>query len=156
MSARIGALVMTALLALYLVFVAQYAILLMTSGEPAAIGLGAALVVLPLVGAFTLVAELLFVRRGQRLVRMLGAEGGLPVDDLARLPSGRPDPHAADAEFPRYKAEVEAEPDSWRAWLRLGLAYDASGDRKRARWATRRAIALERSQRTSRRGSLRA
>lgn len=145
MSARIGALVMAGLLVLYLVFVAQYAILLMASGEPAAIGLGVALAVLPIVGAFTLVAELLFVRRGQRLVRRLGAEGGLPVDDLPRLPSGRPDPEAADAEFPAYKAEVEAEPGSWRAWLRLGLAYDASGDRRRARWATRRAIALERA-----------
>lgn len=145
MSSRIGALIMVGLLVLYLVFVAQYAILLITSGEPAAIGLGAALAVLPLVGAFTLVAELLFVQRGQRLVRRLGAEGGLPVDDLPRLPSGRVDPLAADAEFPRYRTEVEADPGSWRAWLRLGLAYDASGDRKRARWATRRAIALERS-----------
>jgi hypothetical protein len=145
MTSRIGALIMVALLALYLVFVGQYAILLMTSGEPAAIGMGVALAVLPLVGAFTLVAELLFVQRGQRLVKRLGAEGGLPVDDLPRLPSGRPDPEAADAEFPRYKAEVEADPGSWRAWLRLGLAYDASGDRKRARWATRRAIALSRS-----------
>ena len=35
--------------------------------------------------------------------------------------------------------------DSWRAWLRLGLAYDASADRKRARWATREAIKLSRA-----------
>ncbi|MDF1478953.1 hypothetical protein PYV02_07620 [Leifsonia sp. H3M29-4] len=145
MTSRIGALVMAGLLALYLAFVAQYAVLLITSDAPAAKALGIALAVLPLLGAFTLVSELVFVRRGQRLVRMLGAEGGLPVDDLPRLPSGRPDPVAADAEFPRYKAEVEADPGSWRAWLRLGLAYDASGDRRRARWATRRAIALERS-----------
>jgi Flp pilus assembly protein TadD len=51
----------------------------------------------------------------------------------------------ADEEFPRYKAEVEAEPGSWRAWFRLGLAYDASGDRRRARWALREAIRLSRS-----------
>jgi Flp pilus assembly protein TadD len=47
---------------------------------------------------------------------------------------------AADEEFPRYKAEVEAAPDSWRAWFRLGLAYDASGDRRRARSALRESI----------------
>ena len=37
----------------------------------------------------------------------------------------------------------ETEHD-WRAWLRLGLVYDASGDRRRARAAVRRAIALAR------------
>jgi Flp pilus assembly protein TadD len=38
---------------------------------------------------------------------------------------------------------VEQDPASWRAWFRLGLAYDASGDRRRARGAIRRAIALQ-------------
>jgi hypothetical protein len=145
--ARVAALVMAALLVLYLVFVVNYALLLINSAEPLAKALGFALIVLPFLGAGVLVADLVFVARGERLVRLLGAEGGLPVDDLPRLPSGRPDPAAADLEFPRYQAEVEAEPESWRAWLRLGLAYDASGDRRRARWATRRAIALERSHR---------
>jgi hypothetical protein len=135
---------MVALLAIYLVFVGQYAIILIGSGIGIGVALGVALAVLPLIGAWFLVAEILFVMRGERLVGHLGDEGGLPVDDLPRLPSGRPDPAAADAEFPRFKAEVEAQPDSWRAWLRLGLAYDASGDHRRARWATRRAIALER------------
>ena len=145
MTARIGAIVMAALLGLYLVFVVQYALLLIGSDNGLAKALGIALAVLPLVGAWALVSEIVFVIRGQRLVRRLGEEGGLPVDDLPRLPSGRIDPKAADEEFPRYRAEVEAEPQSWRAWLRLGLAYDASGDRGRARWATRTAIRLERS-----------
>ena len=144
MKARAAALLMAALLALYLVFVAQYALRLIGSEHGLAKALGFALAVLPIIGAWALVAELVFVARGQRLVRLLGDEGGLPVDDLPRLPSGRPDPVAADLQFPAYQAEVEAAPDSWRAWLRLGLAYDASGDRGRARWATRRAIALER------------
>ena len=147
MRARVAALVMAALLVLYLVFVVNYALLLITSEEPLAKALGFALIVLPFLGAGVLVADLVFVARGERLVRLLGAEGGLPIDDLPRLPSGRPDPVAADLEFPQYQAAVEGQPDSWRAWLRLGLAYDASGDRRRARWATRRAIALERSHR---------
>lgn len=147
MSSRIGALVMAALLALYLVFVTQYAIILMSTGNGYAIALGIALVVLPIVGAWALISELMFVVRGQRLVRLLGDEGGLPVDDLPRLPSGRIDPVAADERFPAAKAAVEASPDDWRPWLLLGLAYDASGDRSRARWATRRAISLERTSR---------
>ena len=149
-TSRIAAITMVVLLIVYLVFVLQYALTLIGSGIPIALALGIALAVLPLVGAWVLVAELVFVVRGERLVRRLGGEGGLPVDELPRLPSGRPDPLVADREFPRYRLELEAAPDSWRAWLRLGLAYDASGDRGRARWATRKAIALERlSSRTS-------
>ncbi|MCU1412378.1 MAG: hypothetical protein JWR04_3085 [Rhodoglobus sp.] len=147
MRARVAALVMAALLVLYLVFVTNYALILINDDQPLAKAIGFALIVLPLLGAGVLAADLVFVVRGERLVRVLGAEGGLPVDDLPRLPSGRTDPAAADLEFPKYQAEVEAEPESWRAWLRLGLAYDASGDRRRARWATRKAIALERSHR---------
>ena len=147
MTARIAALIMAALLSLYLVFVGQYALLLIGSSEPIAKALGFALAVLPLIGAWLLVAEVAFVIRGERLVKILGDEGGLPVDDLPRLASGRADPVAADAQFPQYKAELEQSPESWRAWLRLGLAYDASGDRSRARWATRKAIALQRGSR---------
>lgn len=146
MSSRVGAIVMAALLVLYLVVVAQYAVILMSSGDGVAIAIGVALAVLPLIGAWALISELIFVARGQRLVRLVGDEGGLPVDDLPRMPSGRIDPNAADLQFPQYKEAVEANPESWRDWLRLGLAYDASGDRSRARWATRKAIALQRSE----------
>ncbi|MGV8896673.1 MAG: hypothetical protein ACOH10_02910 [Rhodoglobus sp.] len=145
MKARIATIVMAALLVLYLVFVTNYAILLINSAEPVAKALGFALIVLPAIGAWVLIADLVFVVRGERLLAKLGSEGGLPVDNLPRLPSGRVDPVAADAEFPKYRAEVDADPESWRAWVRLGLAYDASGDRRRARWATRKAIALHRS-----------
>lgn len=143
-ASRAAAIVMAVLLVLYLVFATQYALILLAAPEPLAKALGAALIVLPLIGAAVLVADLVFVVRGERLVARLEAEGGLPVDDLPRLPSGRADPKAADAEFPQYREAVEADPGSWQAWLRLGLAYDASGDRSRARWATRKAIALAR------------
>ena len=142
---KLAGLGMAALLLLYLVFIVQYSLVLIGVGEPIAIAMGVALLVLPLVGAWALAVELLFAFRAERLLKVLMAEGGLPVDDLPRLPSGRPDPEEADKTFPLYQAEVETDPDSWRAWYRLGLAYDASGDRKRARWATRQAIRLERS-----------
>ena len=44
---------------------------------------------------------------------------------------------AADAAFADRQAEVEAEPDSWRGWYRLALAYDDAGDRPRARQMAR-------------------
>ena len=144
---KLAGLAMAALLALYLVFIVQYGFVLLAIGEPVATAMGVALLVLPLVGAWALALELRFGFRSERLLGILRAENGLPVDDLPRLPSGRAEHEAADAAFPHYKAEVEDDPESWRAWLRLGLAYDASGDRRRARWATREAIRLERGSR---------
>jgi hypothetical protein len=145
----VAAIVMAALLALYLVLVVQHAFVLLGTGVLAGQVEGAALIVLPLVGAWALLAELLFGVRAQRLLRLMTERGDLPVDDLPHRPSGRPERAAADVEFPRYQAEVEAAPGDWTRWYRLALAYDASGDRRRARWATRRAIRIERASRRS-------
>lgn len=147
MKNRFAALFMAAVLVLYLVLVGQRAVMLMYTGVPVAIVMGVVLLVLPLVAAWAVGHELLFGLNTQKLVRILQAEGGLPVDTLPHRASGRPMRDAADAEFPRYKAEVESAPDSWRAWFRLGLAYDASGDRRRARRALREAISLYRVER---------
>lgn len=147
MKGRFAAVLMSALLVLYLALVLQLAIRLIAVDNAISKVLGIALLVLPLLGAWALVAEILFGLRTQRLVRQLDVAGELPVDSLPKRTSGRPERVAADAEFPRYKAEVEADPGSWKAWFRLGLSYDASGDRPRARRSLRRAIALERSAR---------
>lgn len=138
---------MALLLVLYLALVAQLAVRLFLVPSAISKVIGIALVVLPLIGAWALIAELLFGVRSARLVRLLSASGQLPVDTLPKRASGRPERSAADSEFPRYQAEVEADPGSWQAWFRLGLAYDASGDRKRARSSIRRSIFLERESR---------
>jgi Flp pilus assembly protein TadD len=44
------------------------------------------------------------------------------------------------------RTRVEADPDSWARWFELAVAYDNAGDRKRARSAMRRAIALHDTQ----------
>lgn len=142
---RLAAIVMALLLLVYLVLVTQRAVLLILTGEPIGIVMGVALFVLPVIAAWAIGRELLFGARTERLVRQLEAEGNLPVEDLPTRASGRPLRAAADEQFPQYKAEVEAQPSSWRAWFRLGLAYDASGDRRRAREALRQAIRLERA-----------
>ncbi len=150
--ALVGAVVMAVLLVVYLVATLQLAIALLISGTGVTTAMGVALVILPLVGIWALVRELMFGVASTRLIRTLETEGGLPVDNLGHHPSGRPLRDDADAEFPQFAAEVEASPGSWRAWLRLGLAYDASGDRRRARAAVRTAIRLSR-QDASRGGS---
>ncbi len=144
---RIWVVVMSALLVLYLLLVAQLAVRLIAVDNGVSKAIGAALLVLPLLGLWALVAEVVFGIRSQRLTRELLVAGALPPDDLPKRASGRPDRTAADEQFPLYRAEVEAAPGSWQAWFRLGLAYDASGDRRRARQSIRRAIALERQSR---------
>lgn len=145
MRTRIAVAVMVALLVLYLLFAVRYGVLLVGVGEPVAIGLGVALLVLPLLAGWALVAELLFAVRAERLGMRLDAEGGMPTEELPLRPSGRIDKAAAADVFPVYQAATEAAPEDWRTWFRLGLAYDAAGDRRRARWATRQAIRLSRS-----------
>jgi hypothetical protein len=142
---RIAAIVMALLLVLYLVLVGWRAVLFVQSGDPVGILIGVALIVLPIIGAWALVREIMFGVRCERLVKQLEAEGALPVDDLPTRPSGRPYREAADAEFPGYRDAVDAAPNDWRAWFRLGLAYDASGDRRRARGALRTAMSLEKT-----------
>jgi cytochrome c-type biogenesis protein CcmH/NrfG len=146
-SARIGVAVMAALLALYIILVSQRAVLLIASGDGVGIAMGVVLIVLPLIAGWALGRELWFGVRAEQLGKRLDAEGGLPADDVAVRPSGRVMREDGDAVFPRYRAEAEANPDDWRAWYRLGLAYDAAGDRRRAREAVRSAIRLERSSR---------
>jgi cytochrome c-type biogenesis protein CcmH/NrfG len=145
MSARIGVAVMAVLLALYIALVGQRAWLLLVSGDPVGVGLGIALVVLPVIAVWALGRELWFGVRAQQLGRRLEADGALPQDEVTLLPSGRVARADGDAVFPAYRADVESHPDDWRAWYRLGLAYDAAGDRRRAREAVRTAIRLERA-----------
>lgn len=144
MATRLGVAVMAALLALYLGFTLWYALTLLAAAQPTAKAIGAALLALPLVGAWGLLAELLFAFRAGRLLKQLAEEGQLPAA-APRTGTGRADRVEAAARFAGYRAEAERAPESWRAWLRLALAYEAGGDRRRARRAARTAIALHRS-----------
>ncbi|QPE05400.1 hypothetical protein IT882_04935 [Microbacterium schleiferi] len=146
MSSRIAVAVMAALLLLYIVLVAQRAWLLLISGDPIGVAMGAALVVLPVIAVWALGRELWFGVRAEQLGRRLEAEGELPDDLVAVRPSGRVMRSDGDALFPRFKADVEEAPDDWRAWYRLGIVYDAAGDRRRARAAVRTAIRIERGE----------
>jgi len=116
-------------------------VLLIGTGDPVAIGLGVAVLVIPVVGLYLVWREVQFGRQTEVLARELAEVGGLPVDDLPRRPSGRIERGAADAAFEKYRLEAEAAPDDWRVWFRLSTAYDAAGDRKRARASMRTAIA---------------
>lgn len=143
MSARIGVVVMAVLLVVYVALVGQRAVLLLLSGDPVGIAMGVALIVLPILAIWGLGRELWFGVRAQQLAGRLEEDDALPDDEVMVRPSGRVVRTEGEAVFPRYRSDVEANPDDWRAWYRLGLAYDAAGDRRRAREAVRTAIRLE-------------
>lgn len=150
MSARsraiFGVITISVLLVLYFAFVGIRAVALLASGQVIPILMGVAMLVLPIIGLWALLRELMFGRHATRLADRLAQEGLMPDEQVDVSPTGRPDREQADAAFPRYQAEAEADPDSWRAWMRLGIVYDACGDRKRARGAIRQAILLERNE----------
>lgn len=142
MSAKVAVAVLAAVLVVYFALVGWRGVMLLGSGEAVGIVLGASLLVLPLIGIWVLYREVSFGLASQRLGARLAAEGGLPVDDLPRRPSGRADREAAQASFDRRRTEAELDPGNWRVWFRLGVAYDDAGDRRRARQAVRHAITL--------------
>lgn len=139
-----GAIVMSLLLVVYLGFALVYASILLRDDLMIVNIMGVALFVIPVLGAWGLAAEWRFGAGVEKLRQVAINEGVFP-DDFVTLPSGRPDKDQAAEEFSRYKTEVESHPESWQAWFRLGIAYDAAGDRSRARQAMRRALSLYRA-----------
>ncbi|OWA16827.1 hypothetical protein B9W68_06510 [Streptomyces sp. CS227] len=142
MRAKITYLVTALVLVVYFVLVGSRGVLLIRHGTPLTVVFGVAVLVLPVIGVWFLWKNTQFVQRANRLAAELEAEGGLPVDELVRTPSGRVDRASADAVFARRRAETEDHPDDWRCWFRLAVAYHDARDTPRARKAMQRAIAL--------------
>lgn len=142
MSTRIGVAVIALCLVLYFVLTGQKAVLFLGTGEPVGILMGTALVVLPLIGAWALIREVLFGFQAERLGRRLDAEGGMPAAESELTPGGRIARSDAEPLIARYSAAADAEPDEWRPRYRLGVVQDAAGRRRDARASIRQAIRL--------------
>ncbi|MFF9318305.1 hypothetical protein ACF1BP_15710 [Streptomyces sp. NPDC014735] len=142
MRAKITYFVTAAVLVFYFVLVGSRGVLLIEHGTPLTVAFGVSVLILPVIGVWFLWQNTRFVARANALAAELDAEGGLPVDELVRTPSGRIDRDSADAVFARRRAETEDSPDDWRCWFRLAVAYQDARDTPRARKAMQRAIAL--------------
>ncbi|MFC9249283.1 hypothetical protein ACFT7S_36170 [Streptomyces sp. NPDC057136] len=145
MRAKITYAVTAAVLVFYFVLVGSRGLLLIRHGTLLTITFGVAVLILPVIGIWFLWKNTQFVRRANTLAAELEAQGGLPVDELLRTPSGRIDRDSADAVFARRREETEDTPDDWRCWFRLAVAYQDARDTPRARKAMQRAIALHRT-----------
>lgn len=144
MKNKIAVALLTALTLLFAALALWSAVAFIVADNWIAKVLGVAVVAIVIVGVWALVREIRFGANTEKLAQILDVEGNLPEDNLPRV-RGRIDRAAADEEFETYRAETTADPDNWRSWYRLGLAYDAAGDRKRARAALRDAITMYRS-----------
>ena len=142
MNARRIAFALSIAVVFYFVIMGRQGLWLISQGGPVYVAFGLGVLGLPLVGAWVIISELRFGLATQRLARELEAEGGLPPAEVPTTPGGRLDRDAADAVFSRRKAEVEADPENWRPWYRLAVAYGDARDTARGRKAMRRAIAL--------------
>jgi hypothetical protein len=128
----------------YFLLLGRIAMAFITSGRGAAIGLGLALLIMPLIGIWVMISTLRAGLAHQRLARIVRDEDmELDVSSLPRMPSGRIQRHAADALFDTVRAELEHDPDNWRRWYRLARAYDYAGDRGRAREAMKKALKMQ-------------
>jgi cytochrome c-type biogenesis protein CcmH/NrfG len=128
----------------YLALLGRAAVVMIGSGRAAAVALGAALLILPAIGLWAMIATLRAGFVHQKLARLVAEDGmELDVSALPRRPSGRIERDAADALFDTVRAELHSDPDDWRRWYRLARAYDYAGDRARARETMKKAVELQ-------------
>lgn len=135
---------MCAALVVYLVLLGRAAVLMISSGRAVAIALGGALLILPGIGLWAMIATLRAGLAHQKLARLAAEDGmDLDVSALPRRPSGRIQRDAADTLFDTVRTELDIDPHDWHRWYRLARAYDYAGDRSRAREAMKKAVELQ-------------
>jgi len=123
MGSRALALILSAMLAGYLLLLGRTGILLVVSGSLAGFLLGLAILVFPVMGAWIIYRELRFGFTAQKMSEEV---------DEATLTQG----------FDIAKAAVQTDPQDWRAWFNVSVAYDDAGDRRRSRKSMHHAAAL--------------
>lgn len=147
MKQRVTALVLIGVLVFYVLLVGSRGVLAIKDGRITMMALGVGVLIIPVVGVWYIWRELRFGFTMQQLARELEAEGELPADELQRTAGGRIDRASADEVFAKRKAETEADPENWRTWYRLAVAYSDARDNARGRKAMLRAISLHRAER---------
>lgn len=144
-SAKFGAVVTGALVVMYVALLGQRGFELLDTQNTVAKAMGALILVLPVFALWAIIRELVFGLQIERLAKQVQNEGSWPQFDFEFRPSGRPTRDSADRVFETVRDTAAKRPDDWHTWFNLGLAYDACGDRRRARAAMRKALKLNRA-----------
>jgi hypothetical protein len=141
-SPKLGAAISIALLVVYLLLLGNWGVAMIRGGQLVGIFMGALVLAFPLLGVWAIWRELRFGIKVEAMGKELEAAGEWPVFQLVIRPSGRPTRESADENFKTVAATAAANPESWKAAFALSLAYDACGDRPRARKAMAEAMTL--------------
>jgi hypothetical protein len=141
-SPKLGAAISITLLSVYLFLLSNWAFGMIAVGTPLGIGMGLLVLVFPIFGLYVIYRELRFGLKAEAMGRELDASGEWPVFQLVLRASGRPTKESADENFRVFSEIAKADPENWKAVFALSLAYDACGDRPRARKAMAEAMAL--------------
>jgi len=149
--AFLAAVALTVIVAVYFVFVADFAFAFLRADALEAKGLGAALLVLPLIGVWWLYHEWRLGITVQRMADQLDREGRLPIHDGQRSASGALTEESAEAIFETARRTADASPEDWSAWFHVSHAYEANRDRSMARKSMRHAAQLFRAERKAQR-----
>lgn len=133
---------MSALLIMYVALLANTGLALLNSETAIGKIMGALILLFPVIGAWTIVVELRFGIATEKLCQRVETEGTWPDLGIELRPSGRAVRASADEAFAKWRDAATEKPEDWHSWFNLSLAYDACADRRRARAAMRKAIAL--------------
>jgi len=112
---------------------------MLSESNPVAIAMGIGMAVFPIVACWAIWREIRFGMQAERITRQ-ALEMNIPELELELRPSGRATKESAAKAFELVKEKFDES--QWTQWLLLSEAYEASGDRKRARESMRKAISL--------------
>ncbi|NBQ98239.1 MAG: hypothetical protein EBU12_08515, partial [Microbacteriaceae bacterium] len=110
-SAKLGAVVMAALVLMYVALLGQKGYLFLLEANPVAKVIGGSILVIPVVGAWAIYRELRFGLAIEKLGKLLENEGNWPRFRFGVLPSGRANKAEALQEFQEYKDAALADED---------------------------------------------
>lgn len=146
---KVGAVAISAITLIYLALMTNQAITLIQVDDVIAKVMGFALFGLPAVGIWAVFRELRFGFQVEALAKKVREQDAWPSFDLELRPSGRPIRASAEKVFAEYAELAANNPEDWHNWFNLSLAYDASGDSRRARASMRRAISVDSAAKSS-------
>ena len=139
MRTKIWVAVMTLLALTYVLLLGGRALALLGEANPIAVAMGAGMLLFPIVALWAIWKEIQFGFAAEALTKRALAEN-LAELELELRPSGRATKESAAKAFDRLKQEFDE--NKWTDWYLLSEAYEASGDRKRARFSMRKALLL--------------
>lgn len=142
MRGKLSATVMGVLTLIYLALLANTGFTLVALESPIAKAMGALILVFPILALWLTFMEFRFAVRLEKLTDQISNAGNFPALKFEYRPSGRATKASAALVFEESAKKVAADESNYLLWFELGLAYDAAGDRRRARAAMRRALKL--------------